>query len=91
MTDQQTLARVYHVVQSWFVKSGRAPHFTELATEFGVDADRGLELQNEMLEAIGGPHWADPESRLIACFDPFSNIPTQYRISIDGEQKWYGE
>ena len=91
MTDEQTLARAYHAVMRWFVNTGRAPHFTELAAEFGVDADRGLELQTEMLEAIGGPHWADPGSKLIVGFDPFSNAPTQYRITVDGEQKWYGE
>jgi len=91
VADEQTLARVYHVVMSWFVKTGRAPHFTDLAVEFGVDADRALELQTEMLESIGGPHWADAGSGLIACFDPFSNMPTQYHISVDGKQKWYGE
>lgn len=91
MTNEQKLARVYHVVMSWFVKSGRAPHFTELAAEFGVNVDRAAELQAEMLKAIGGPHWADPVSGLIVGFDPFSNVPTQYRISIDGKQKWFGE
>ena len=91
MADQRTLARVYHSVMSGFVKDGRAPHYTELAVEFGVSADAALELQREMLEEISGPHWADEGSGLIACFDPFSNIPTQYRISVDGEQKWYGE
>ena len=91
MADDQTLARVYHVVMSWFVKTGRAPHFTDLAVEIGVDADRALELQTEMLETIGGPHWADSGSGLIACFDPFSNMPTQYHISVDGKQNWYGE
>jgi hypothetical protein len=91
VTDMQTLARVYHTIITWFVKTGRAPHFTELATEFGVDTDRGLELQNEMFEAIGGPHWVDAGSGLIVGFEPFSNVPTQYRISVDGEQKWYAE
>lgn len=91
MADDRTLARVYHSVMLGFVKNGRAPHYTELAVEFGVTADEAQELQHGMLAAIGGPHWADDGSGLIACFDPFSNIPTQYRISVDGEQKWYGE
>jgi len=44
-----------------------------------------------MFEAIGGPHWVDAGSGLIVGFEPFSNVPTQYRISVDGEQKWYAE
>lgn len=91
MADEQTLGRVYHAVMSGFVENGRAPHYTELAVAFGVTAEAAFELQRRMLDEFGGPHWADPGSGLIACFDPFSNIPTQYRISVDGEQKWYGE
>ncbi len=91
MADEQTLGRVYHAIMSGFVENGRAPHYTELAVAFGVTAEAAFELQRGMLDEFGGPHWADSGSGLIACFDPFSNIPTQYRISIDGEQKWYGE
>ena len=28
---------------------------------------------------------------LMASFPPFNNQPTQYRISVDGEQKWFAQ
>jgi hypothetical protein len=35
--------------------------------------------------------WLYPETDLICSFAPFSNLPTQYRISVDGVQKWFGQ
>ena len=37
------------------------------------------------------PNWLFPETDLIASFAPFNNLPTQYRISVDGEQKWFAQ
>jgi hypothetical protein len=28
---------------------------------------------------------------LITSFAPFNNLPTQYRITVDGQQKWFGQ
>ena len=27
----------------------------------------------------------------IVSFAPFNNLPTQYRITIEGQQKWFGQ
>jgi hypothetical protein len=35
--------------------------------------------------------WLFPKTDYIASFPPFSNLPTQYRITIDGQQKWFGQ
>ena len=32
-----------------------------------------------------------PDTDLVESCAPFSNIPTQYLISVDGQQKWYGQ
>ena len=91
MADQQLLAKVYHAVLSGMVRDGRAPHYTELATELDLLPDRAREALHDMV-AVGVPGvWLQPGTDYIASFAPFSNIPTQYLISVEGEQEWYGQ
>ena len=91
MPDMQLLARVYHLILTGFVRDGRAPHFTDLAVILGVGVEQARQLQRDLLAALGGPHWVHPGTDIIVGFSPFSNLPTPYLISIDGEQKWYGQ
>ena len=91
MSTDELLARVYHAVLSGFVRDGRAPHYTVLATELGVTADEALNLQRDLVEELGGPHWSDPSNDLIASVAPFSNVPPHYQITIDRQQKWWGQ
>ena len=35
--------------------------------------------------------WLFPDTDYIASFAPFSNLPTQYRITIDGQHGWFGQ
>jgi hypothetical protein len=37
------------------------------------------------------PGWFQPGTDYIASFAPFNNLPTQYRITIDGQQKWFAQ
>ena len=37
------------------------------------------------------PGWVHPGTDLIASFAPFNNQPTQYRITIEGHQKWFAQ
>jgi hypothetical protein len=39
----------------------------------------------------GVPGWLAPGTDLIASFAPFNNQPTPFRITIDGQQKWFGQ
>jgi Alkylmercury lyase len=105
VADIQLLARAYHAVLSGFVRDGRAPHYTEIAVELGMNAEEGRQVQRELLAALSGPlaaqdgrlaslggaHWSLPDTDYIASFSPFANVATQYRISVNGEQKWYGQ
>jgi hypothetical protein len=38
----------------------------------------------------GAPGWLYPNTDYIATFPPFSSQPTQYRISVEDKQKWFG-
>jgi hypothetical protein len=88
VTDAQLLARAYHTIMSGFVRDGRAPHYTELATNLDLSPRDALTVQRD-LTASGLPIWTHPDTDHLAAASPFSNIPTPYRISVGGQQKWY--
>ncbi len=90
MADAQLLAKLYHTTLSALVRDGRAPHYTHLARELGVSVEDGRNALHDLV-ATGVPAiWLHPGD-YIASFAPFSNIPTQIEVSIDGVQKWYGQ
>jgi hypothetical protein len=91
MADPQLLARMYHATMSGMVRDGRAPHYTELAADLGLSADEGREALHDLARRGVPGVWLHPGTDYIASFAPFSNIPTQYLISVEGEQKWYGQ
>ncbi|MCJ7490718.1 MAG: Lrp/AsnC family transcriptional regulator [Dehalococcoidia bacterium] len=91
MAEPQLLARMYHTIMSRLVNDGRAPHYTELAKEMSLSPEEARVALHD-LENAGVPGlWLQPGTDYIASFAPFSNIPTQYLISVDGQQKWYGQ
>jgi hypothetical protein len=91
MADQQLLARMYHAILSGMVRDGRAPHYTELADGLGLSADQSRQALHE-LDGRGVPgFWVRADTDLVESCAPFSNIPTQYLISVEGEQRWYGQ
>jgi hypothetical protein len=91
MNSPSLLDKTYQVIIKRLVETGQAPHYTEIATELGLSVEeaRGV-LQNLMFEGIPGI-WLFPDSDYISSFAPFSNLPTQYRITVEGEQKWFGQ
>ncbi len=84
------LDQAYHFILSTFVERGQAPHFTEMAAKFDIPAEEGRKLLHELM-AARLPNWLFPETDLIASFAPFNNLPTQYRISVDGKQRWFAQ
>ncbi len=84
------LDQAYHFILSTFVERGQAPHFTEMAAKFDIPAEDGRKLLHELM-AARLPNWLFPETDLIASFAPFNNLPTQYRISVDGKQRWFAQ
>ncbi|MFC1834768.1 hypothetical protein ACFL2Q_08550 [Thermodesulfobacteriota bacterium] len=88
--DHSLLDRTYHFIMTRMVKSGQAPHYTEIAQELGLTMEEGRLTLHELI-ASGAKGWLFPKTDLIASLAPFNNLPTQYRISVDGRQKWFGQ
>jgi hypothetical protein len=72
------------------VETGQAPFYTEIAAELGVSVEEGRKALHDLFGAAIAV-WLFPKTDYIASFPPFSNLPTQYRITIDGQQKWFGQ
>ena len=72
------------------VETGRAPHYAELARAMHLTVPQGRQLLLDVMQAypIG---WLHPETDYIASFPPLNSLPTQYRVSVGGEQKWFAQ
>ena len=71
------------------VQTGRAPNHTELAAGLGVDPGKASTVLKDIM-AAGYPGWLDEQDAIVTIC-PLSNRPNQYKISVDGEQKWFGQ
>ena len=90
MTETTNLDQIFHLIMNRMVKSGQAPHYTEIAAELNISMEEGRRALHDLFKA-GIPGWLFPNTDLIVSFAPFNNLPTQYRITIDGEQKWFAQ
>jgi len=94
MTDPATLDRAYNFIISRLVDIGQAPHYSELAVELAVELGYPIEDGRQVLHDLvsaGSPLRLHPDTDLIDAVPPFSNIPTQYRITVENQQKWFGQ
>jgi hypothetical protein len=90
MNDQTILDKAFNAIMRRMVKTGQAPFYTELASELGLSVEEGRKTLHDLFSA-GIPGWLYPRTDHIVSFAPFNNLPTQYRITIDGQQKWFGQ
>jgi hypothetical protein len=90
VADSAEVQRAYTAILKHLVETGRTPHHTELAEALGVSPDDAKPLQQAAADAAAGC-WLCPDTDYIQSWAPFSNIPTQYLIRVDGIQKWYGQ
>jgi hypothetical protein len=90
MSESNQLDRVFQIIMKRMVETGQAPHYTEIAKEMKVPIEVGRKALHE-LYSPGFPGWLIPNTDYIGSFPPFSNLPTQYRITIDGQQKWFAQ
>lgn len=91
MADPRLLADIYHTIISGIAQEGRAPHYTEVAAQLRLAPQQAREALHD-LDRLGVPgFWVRPGTDLVESCAPFSNIPTQYRITVEGEQHWYGQ
>ena len=90
MNEQNLFDRIYNIILTKMVETGQAPHYTEIATELGMSMEEGRKALHNLF-SIGMAAWLHPNTDHIASFAPFNNLPTQYRITINDQQKWFGQ
>ena len=90
MNFPNVMDQTYHFITSRMVETGQAPHYTEIAKELGVSMEEGRQTLHALI-AKRVPAWLATGTDFIASFAPFNNQPTQFRITIDGLQKWFGQ
>ena len=90
MSTSPMLEEAFRVIMKRMIETGQAPFYTELAAELGLSVEEGREVQHDLF-STGIPAWLYPRTDHIVSFAPFNNLPTQYRITIDGQQKWFGQ
>ena len=88
-TSADQLDRAFHGIMTGMVQTGRAPSNIELAATLGLDASKTPAILNNIM-AAGYPGWLDEDDNIVTLC-PLSNVPNQYKISVDGEQKWFGQ
>ena len=87
--DLDVLDRVYAAVMEEVVATGVVPHYAELAPRLSMEPQECLDHLRAVVDRT--PAWFHPGTDYIASFPPFNNQPTQYRITVDGEQRWFAQ
>ena len=90
MDNQKLMDRTYNIILTKMVETGQAPHYTEIAFALGVSMEEGRKILRELFSQ-GMAAWLFPNTDYITSLAPFNNLPTQYRITIEGQQKWFGQ
>lgn len=91
MRGTEQLDRTYHYIMETFVQRGYSPHYAEIAKKFGVGPDEGKRFLHDLINTRVMPMWLYPDTDLIVSFAPFNNLPNQYRITVEGQQKWFAQ
>ncbi len=90
MQESTLVQRAFTAVVQHFVKTGRAPHYIELAAILGLQPEEARRVQHKAAESSVAC-WFVKDTDYVESWAPFSNVPTNYRVTINGEQKWYGQ
>lgn len=90
MSEPTQLDKIFSFIMKRMKETGQAPFYTELAAELGISVEEGRKALHDLFHA-GIPGWLFPGTDYIASFAPFNHLPTQYQITIGGQQKWYGQ
>lgn len=92
MSNDSLIQNAYTSVLEHFIENGRAPHNIELAETLDVQIDEARVLIRDTAAAAPiASCWLSHDTNYIESWAPFSNVPTHLKITIDGEQKWFGQ
>ncbi len=79
--------RVRKAIMDGFVRNGRAPNLGELGRALDLSRSAVLECFRQLPQVDTFSLESGTEN--IRILSPFSNLPTPYRVSVDGEQRWF--
>jgi hypothetical protein len=85
------LDKTFGVIMKRMVETGQAPHYTEIAEALGLSPPEARAALHKLFSLPGFPGWLYPKTDSIVSFPPFNNLPTHYRLTIEGEQKWFAQ
>jgi hypothetical protein len=91
MFEPTLLDKTFHIIMEQMVATGQAPHYTEIARKLAVPPKEGRKALRKLFATAGFAGWLYPKTDNIVSFAPFNNLPTHYRLTIDGERKWFGQ
>ena len=91
MPESSELNNTFHFIMERLIATGKAPDYTAIAVELGVAPAEGQKALRKVFSSFGFPGWFYPDTDTIMSFPPFNIEPTNYHLTIDGEQKWFGQ
>ena len=91
MSEPSTVDKTFHIIMKRLVETGQAPHYTEVASGLGVSTEEGRKAVHQLFSLPMFPGWLYPNTDYITSFPPFNNLPTQYRITVEHQQKWFAQ
>ena len=91
MSKSSDLNKTFHIIMERMVSTGQAPDYKEIAAEMCVTPAEGQKTVRRLFSTTGFPGWFHPNNDAIMSFAPFNIAPNNHRLTIDGEQKWFGQ
>lgn len=92
MAQMELIQRAYQDILEHFIAHGHAPHYTDIAQHLDIGVEEARILVRETAEAAPvASCWLSHDTDYIESWAPFSNLPNHIKITIDGQQKWFGQ
>jgi len=91
MAIQTELDKTFQFILKRLMDTDKAPNYKEIATELGVSPEEGQRVLRKLFAIPQFTGWFYPNTDNIMSFAPFNIEPTVHRLTIGGEQKWYGQ
>jgi len=91
MVDASLVDKTFQLILRGYVATGRAPHYTEVAQGLGCTVEKARQALLDTMKTPGVAGWLHPGTDIVASVAPFYSLASQYRITVDGEQKWYAQ
>jgi hypothetical protein len=91
MSKKINFDKIFQIIMERIIVTGQAPDYREIAAEMGVTPEEGQKAVRKLFSTTGFPGWFYPNSEIIMSFAPFNIASNNYRLTIDGEQKWFSQ